>query len=92
MFISAVQQSDSFYTHTHMCVCFPGGSVVKNVAARAGNSSLIPGSGRSPWKWGRRIWPPTPVFLPRKFHGPRSLADYSQSMGLQKSQTQFSSV
>ena len=27
---------------------FPGGSVVKNMAANAGDASLIPGSGRSP--------------------------------------------
>ena len=27
-----------------------------------------------PW---RRAWQPTPVFLPGKFHGQRSLADYS---------------
>ena len=29
---------------------------------------------KNPW---RRAWQPTPVFLPRKFHGQRSLADYS---------------
>jgi len=34
----------------------------------------IPGSGRSP---GIRKWHPTPVFLPGKFHGQRSLACYS---------------
>ena len=28
--------------------CFPGGSVVKNPPANAGNTSSIPGSGRSP--------------------------------------------
>ena len=27
-----------------------------------------------PW---RRAWPPTPVFLPREFHGQRSLVGYS---------------
>ena len=27
-------------------------------------------------KWGRK-WQPTPVFLPGKFHGQRSLAGYS---------------
>jgi len=27
-----------------------------------------------PW---RRKWQPTPVFLPREFHGQSSLADYS---------------
>ena len=29
-------------------LCFPGGSVVKNPPANAGNTGLIPGSGRSP--------------------------------------------
>ena len=29
---------------------------------------------RIPW---RRKWQPTPVFLPKKFHGPRSLMGYS---------------
>ena len=33
-----------------------------------------PSIGKSPW---RRKWQPTPVFLPGKFHGQRSLADYS---------------
>ena len=33
-----------------------------------------PGGGKIPW---RRKWQPTPVFLWGKFHGPRSLADYS---------------
>ena len=32
----------------------------------------MPGS--SPW---RRKWQPTPVFLPGKSHGQRSLVDYS---------------
>ena len=39
-----------------------------------GDSGLTPGSGRFPW---RRKWQPPPVFLPRKFHGQRSLAGYS---------------
>ena len=30
--------------------------------------------GKIPW---RRKWQPTPVFLPGKFHGQRSLAGYS---------------
>ena len=33
-----------------------------------------PWVGKVPW---RRAWQPTPGFLPRKFHGQRSLADYS---------------
>ena len=36
--------------------------------------------GKIPW---RRKWPPTPVFLPREFHGQRSLVGY-RSRGLQR--------
>ena len=32
--------------------------------------------GKIPW---RRKWQPTPEFLPRRFHGQRSLASYTQS-------------
>ena len=39
---------------------FPGGTVVKNLSANAGNTGLIPGSGRKiPY---RMKWQPTPVF------------------------------
>ena len=51
--------------------------VVKNLPASAGDirdASLIPGSGRFPW---RRALQPTPVFLPGESHGQRSLAGYS---------------
>ena len=51
--------------------------MVKNPAANAGDSRdavLIPGSGRCP-RGGNGN--PTPIFLPGKFHGQRSLADYS---------------
>ena len=47
---------------------FSGGSVLKNLPANAGDTEDVgsnPGSGRS---W-RGKWQPTPVFLPRKFHG-----------------------
>ena len=37
--------------------------------------------GMIPW---RRKWPPSAVFLPGKFHGQRTLAGYSQPMGLQR--------
>ena len=43
---------------------FPGGSVVKNPPANAGDAGSIPGSGRS--LGGRKKWQPTPVFLPEK--------------------------
>jgi len=55
-------------------VGFPHGSVVKNPSANPGASGLIPGSEGSP---GIGKWHPTPVFLPGKSHGQRSLAGYS---------------
>ena len=53
---------------------FPGGWVVKNPPANAGNSGFIHGSGRSP---GEGNGNPLPVSLPGKSHGQRSLAGYS---------------
>ena len=47
-------------------VDFPGGSVVKNLSASAGDMGLIPGVGGSKWQ-------PTQVFLPGKSCGQRSL-------------------
>ena len=52
-------------------VGFSGGSVVKNPPAKAGDLSSISASGRSPGG-GNGI--PTPVFLPGKPHGQRSLS------------------
>ena len=51
---------------------FLGSSVVKNLPVSAGNTDLIPGLGRFPW---RRKWQPTPVCLPGKSHGQGSPAD-----------------
>ena len=51
----------------------PGGPVVKNPPANAGDAGSTSGSGRSPW---RRKWQPTPVFLPGKSHRQGSLAGY----------------
>ena len=56
---------------------YPGGTVVKNLPANAGDirdEGLIPGSGRFPR---RRARQPTPVFLPGESHGQRSLTGYS---------------
>ena len=50
---------------------FPGGSAVKNPPANAGDD---PWFGKIPW---RRKWQPTPVSLPEKSHGQRSLVDCS---------------
>ena len=46
----------------------------KESACNARDAGSIPGSGRSPW---RRKWQSTPVFLPGKSHGQRSLTGYS---------------
>ena len=54
---------------------FPGGSLVKNPPANAGQPSSIPGLGRPPGEGNSK---PTPVFLPGESHGQRSLAGYSQ--------------
>ena len=48
--------------------------MVKESSCNSGDSGLIPGWGRSPW---RRQWQSTPAFLPREFHGQKSLAGYS---------------
>ena len=53
---------------------FCGGSDYKESVCNAGDLNSIPGSGRFPR---RRKWQPTPVFLPGKSHGQRSLAGYS---------------
>ena len=47
--------------------------MVKDPPANAGDMALISGAGRS-LREGNK---PTPVFLPEKFHGQRSLAGYS---------------
>ena len=52
---------------------FHGGSASKESAWNAGDLVLIPGPGRSP----DREWLPTPVVLPREFHGQRHLEGYS---------------
>ena len=52
----------------------PGGSVVENLPANAGNSRFDLWVAKIPW---RRKWPPTPVFLPGQSHGQRSLVGYS---------------
>ena len=52
---------------------FPGGSEDKASAQNAGNK-FDPWAGKIPW---RRKWQPTPVLLPGKSHGWRSLVGYS---------------
>ena len=54
---------------------FPGGSVVTNLPAIAGDTGLIPGLGRSP---GEGNGNPLQYSHLRKFHGLRSLMGYSR--------------
>ena len=53
---------------------FPGGAVVKNLPANAGDAKDDFWVRKIPWS---RKWQPTPVSLPGKFHGQRSLAGCS---------------
>ena len=63
--------------HFHLIPGFPVGTSSKEPACqcrRHKRHGLDPWIGKIPW---RRAWQPTPVFLPREFHGQRSLASYS---------------
>ena len=53
---------------------FPCGSGGKASVYNVGDLGSIPGLGRFPW---RRKWQSTPVLLPGKSHGQRSLVSYS---------------
>ena len=48
--------------------------MAKKPTCNAGEPGSIPESGRSP---GEGIWQPSPILLPGKFHGRRSLVGYS---------------
>ena len=64
----------------------PGGSAGKEPTCHCRRHKrhwFDPWVGKIPW---RRKWQPAPVFLPRKFHGERSLAGYSP-WGCKKSDT-----
>ena len=63
--------------HFHLIPDFPGGTSGKEPACqcrRHKRHGFNPWIGKIPW---RRAWQPTPVFLPREFHGQRSLESYS---------------
>ena len=62
---------------------FPGALAGKESTCHAGDLGSIPGLGRPA---GERNWLPTPVFLPREFHGQRRLGGYS-SWGHKESDT-----
>ena len=52
---------------------FPGGSDSKRVCPQCRRPGFDPWVGKIPW---RRKWQPTPIFLPGKSHGRRSLVGY----------------
>ena len=56
------------------CPRYPGSSVSKETACRCRRPGSNPWVRKIPW---RRKWQPTPVFLPGKPHGQRSLVGYS---------------
>ena len=53
---------------------FPGGSDGKSICLQCRRPGFDPWVGKIPW---RRIWHPTPVLLPGKSHGRRSLVGHS---------------
>ena len=61
---------------------FPGSLAGKESTCNAEDPSWIPRLGRPP---GGGAWQPTPVFVPGKFHGQRSLA--GKGHGITKSWT-----
>ena len=65
---------------------FPSGIRGKEAACLCRRSGFDCWVGMIPWS---RKWQPTPVFLPEKFHGQRSLVGYTVH-GVAKSWTQLS--
>ena len=74
------QSSGFSSSHVWMCEHFPGGSDGKSVSLQCGRPRFHSWVGKMSW---RRKWQPTPVFLPGKSHGRRSLVTVHrlQSMG-----------
>ena len=69
---------------------FPGGAVVKIFLPMQETQETRVWSrvGKIPW----RKWQPTPVFLPGKFHGPRSLGGYSPQGHKESDMTDYDAV
>ena len=73
----------TFSKHLSSLGRFPGGSDGKESACNAGDLGLIPGSGRSPGEGNGYLLQYSCL---KKFHGQRSLADYSPA-GIKESNT-----
>ena len=70
-----ISKSTSIIVVNNYVLDFPCGLEGKASACNAGDPGLIPGSGRYPGEGNGN--PLTPVFLPGKSHGQRSLVGYS---------------
>ena len=66
--------TEQLHFHLMKSGSFTGGSDGKSLCLQCGRPKLDAWVGKLPW---RRKWQPTPVFLPGKFHGWRSLVGYS---------------
>ena len=64
------------HTHTHTQMELPRWHSGKEFTCQCKRHRFNPWVGKIPW---RRKWQPTPVYLPGKFHGQRSLVGYSQT-------------
>ena len=79
LYIGSSSSSDgsTFLLRSLVPIGFPGGAGGKEPTCqcrRHKRYGFNPWVGKIPWKL---AWQPTPVFLPGKFHGQRSLAGYS---------------
>ena len=82
------EKSDQYYTLRASQVV----QLVRNPPvtwANVGAAGLIPGSGRLPW---REKWQPTPIFLPGRFHGQRSLTGYIVQGVAESDMTQHNAI
>ena len=68
---------------------FPGSSMAKNLTANAGDSGLIPGSGRSPGRGNGNLFQYSCL---EKSHGQRSLASYSPWGHRESDMTEYKST
>ena len=68
--------NDTVYWIKFTCwfLSFPGGSDSKRICLQCKRPGFNPWVGKIPW---RREWLLTPAFLPREFHGQKSLAGSS---------------
>ena len=70
---------------------FPGGSVGKNLPTMQGLLEMLIRSLGWEYLWSRK-WESTPVFLPGKFHGQRSLTGYNRQSQKESATTEWLNV